>query len=87
VVTLFSPQCRECEHCHSPRTNLCLAIREQQGLGFLPDGTAEVTSAASDMGPGTWTSMTQVAAETLGMRGITGRVSEHRRQFYPKGAR
>jgi xanthine dehydrogenase YagR molybdenum-binding subunit len=34
---------------------------------LLPDGTAEVTSAASDMGPGTWTSMTQVAAETLGM--------------------
>ena len=33
----------------------------------LPDGTAEVTSAASDMGPGTWTSMTQVAAETLGL--------------------
>src|SRR5213082_1815853 len=21
VVTLFSPQCRECEHCRSPRTN------------------------------------------------------------------
>jgi xanthine dehydrogenase YagR molybdenum-binding subunit len=33
----------------------------------LPDGTAEVMSAASDMGPGTWTSMTQVAAETLGL--------------------
>jgi xanthine dehydrogenase YagR molybdenum-binding subunit len=33
----------------------------------LPDGTAEVTSAASDMGPGTWTSMTQVAAEALGL--------------------
>lgn len=32
-----------------------------------PDGTAVVTSAASDMGPGTWTSMTQVAAETLGL--------------------
>jgi xanthine dehydrogenase YagR molybdenum-binding subunit len=32
---------------------------------LLPDGTAEVMSAASDMGPGTWTSMTQVAAETL----------------------
>jgi xanthine dehydrogenase YagR molybdenum-binding subunit len=31
----------------------------------LPDGTVEVTSAASDMGPGTWTSMTQVAAEAL----------------------
>src|SRR3954464_3494256 len=30
VVTLFSPQCRECIHCRSPDTNLCLAIREQQ---------------------------------------------------------
>jgi xanthine dehydrogenase YagR molybdenum-binding subunit len=34
---------------------------------LLPDGTAEVMSAASDMGPGTWTSMTQVAADTLGL--------------------
>jgi xanthine dehydrogenase YagR molybdenum-binding subunit len=34
---------------------------------LFPDGTAEVTSAASDMGPGTWTSMTQVAADTLGL--------------------
>jgi S-(hydroxymethyl)glutathione dehydrogenase/alcohol dehydrogenase len=39
VVTLFSPQCRECIHCRDPRTNLCLAIREQQGRGYLPDGT------------------------------------------------
>ena len=39
VVTLFSPQCRECVHCESTRTNLCLAIREQQGQGHLPDGT------------------------------------------------
>src|SRR5215218_37184 len=30
VVTLFSPQCRECVHCLDPRTNLCVAIREQQ---------------------------------------------------------
>jgi xanthine dehydrogenase YagR molybdenum-binding subunit len=34
---------------------------------LLPDGSAEVTSASSDMGPGTWTSMTQVAAESLGL--------------------
>jgi S-(hydroxymethyl)glutathione dehydrogenase / alcohol dehydrogenase len=40
VVTLFSPQCRECTHCLDPRTNLCLAIREQQNQGYLPDGTA-----------------------------------------------
>ncbi len=32
-----------------------------------PDGSAVVSSAASDMGPGTYTSMTQVAAETLGL--------------------
>jgi S-(hydroxymethyl)glutathione dehydrogenase / alcohol dehydrogenase len=43
VVTLFSPQCRECIHCLSPRTNLCLAIREQQNLGFLPDGTTRLS--------------------------------------------
>ena len=42
VVTLFSPQCRECIHCRSPLTNLCLAIREQQNLGYLPDGTTRL---------------------------------------------
>jgi S-(hydroxymethyl)glutathione dehydrogenase/alcohol dehydrogenase len=42
VVTLFSPQCRECVHCLSDRTNLCLAIREQQNMGFLPDGTTRL---------------------------------------------
>jgi S-(hydroxymethyl)glutathione dehydrogenase/alcohol dehydrogenase len=43
VVTLFSPQCRECVHCVDPRTNLCLAIREQQNLGYLPDGTTRLS--------------------------------------------
>jgi S-(hydroxymethyl)glutathione dehydrogenase/alcohol dehydrogenase len=43
VVTLFSPQCRECEHCLSPKTNICLAIREQQGKGYLPDSTARLS--------------------------------------------
>jgi len=43
VVTLFSPQCGECIHCRSPLTNLCLAIREQQGLGYLPDGTTRLS--------------------------------------------
>src|SRR5688500_13772938 len=42
VVTLFSPQCRECVHCRSPKTNICLAIREQQNLGFLPDGSTRL---------------------------------------------
>ncbi|HEX6787614.1 MAG TPA: alcohol dehydrogenase catalytic domain-containing protein [Gaiellaceae bacterium] len=43
VVTLFSPQCRECVHCLDTRTNLCLAIREQQNLGYLPDGTTRLS--------------------------------------------
>jgi S-(hydroxymethyl)glutathione dehydrogenase / alcohol dehydrogenase len=43
VVTLFSPQCGECIHCQSPLTNLCLAIREQQNLGYLPDGTTRLS--------------------------------------------
>jgi S-(hydroxymethyl)glutathione dehydrogenase/alcohol dehydrogenase len=43
VVTLFSPQCRKCVHCRSDRTNLCLAIREQQNKGYLPDGTTRLS--------------------------------------------
>jgi S-(hydroxymethyl)glutathione dehydrogenase/alcohol dehydrogenase len=43
VLTLFSPQCRECLHCLSEKTNICLAIREQQGQGHLPDGTTRLS--------------------------------------------
>ena len=43
VVTLFSPQCRECIHCRDERTNLCLAIREEQNKGHLPDGTTRIS--------------------------------------------
>jgi xanthine dehydrogenase YagR molybdenum-binding subunit len=32
-----------------------------------PDGTADVQTATGDMGPGTYTSMTQVAADALGL--------------------
>jgi len=39
VITLFSPQCGTCAHCKSGKTNICTAIREQQGQGQLPDGT------------------------------------------------
>src|ERR1700754_2756236 len=42
VVSLFSPQCRECLHCRSDKTTLCLAIREQQNLGYLPDATTRL---------------------------------------------
>jgi S-(hydroxymethyl)glutathione dehydrogenase / alcohol dehydrogenase len=49
VVTLFSPQCRECIHCRSPKTNLCLAIREQQNRGYLPDGTTRLSRGAEPL--------------------------------------
>ena len=43
VVTLFSPQCGECVHCVDPRTNLCMAIREEQNKGHLPDGSTRLS--------------------------------------------
>jgi S-(hydroxymethyl)glutathione dehydrogenase/alcohol dehydrogenase len=49
VITLFSPQCGECVHCVSPLTNLCLAIREQQNLGYLPDGTTRLSRAGEPL--------------------------------------
>ncbi len=43
VVTLFAPECGTCLHCLSPRTNRCLAIRDEQGQGHLPDGTVRLS--------------------------------------------
>lgn len=43
VVTLFSPQCGQCVNCRSGKTNICIAIREQQNAGYLPDGTARLS--------------------------------------------
>src|SRR5436853_5443941 len=47
VVTLFSPQCRECVNCVSGKTNICVAIREQQNQGYLPDGTTRLSRGGS----------------------------------------
>ncbi len=49
VVTLFSPQCGECVHCLSPKTNLCLAIRDEQNKGHLPDGTTRLSRNGEQM--------------------------------------
>ncbi len=40
VIPLYTPECRECEYCLSPKTNLCQAIRTTQGQGLMPDGTS-----------------------------------------------
>src|SRR5688500_12442529 len=49
VVTLFAPECGECVHCRSGRTNRCVAIRDQQGLGYLPDGTTRLFRGGEPM--------------------------------------
>ena len=40
VIPLYTPECRECEYCLNPKTNLCQAIRSTQGAGVMPDGTS-----------------------------------------------
>ena len=40
VIPLYTPECRECEYCLNPKTNLCQAIRGTQGQGLMPDGTS-----------------------------------------------
>jgi S-(hydroxymethyl)glutathione dehydrogenase / alcohol dehydrogenase len=40
VIPLYTPECRECEYCLNPKTNLCQKIRITQGKGVMPDGTS-----------------------------------------------
>ncbi len=40
VIPLYTPECRECDYCLHPRTNLCQSIRATQGKGVMPDGTS-----------------------------------------------
>ena len=39
VIPLYTPECRECDYCLNPKTNLCQKIRTTQGAGLLPDGS------------------------------------------------
>ena len=43
VIPLYTPECRECDYCLHPKTNLCQAIRTTQGQGLMPDGTSRFT--------------------------------------------
>ena len=40
VIPLYTPECRECNFCLHPKTNLCQSIRATQGKGLMPDGTS-----------------------------------------------
>jgi S-(hydroxymethyl)glutathione dehydrogenase / alcohol dehydrogenase len=44
VIPLYTPECRVCEYCLNPKTNLCQAIRTTQGQGVMPDGTSRFSS-------------------------------------------
>jgi S-(hydroxymethyl)glutathione dehydrogenase/alcohol dehydrogenase len=43
VIPLYTPECRECEYCLNPKTNLCVKIRATQGKGVMPDGSSRFT--------------------------------------------
>lgn len=40
VIPLYTAECRECEYCLNPKTNLCQKVRATQGQGVMPDGTS-----------------------------------------------
>lgn len=40
VIPLYTPECRQCDFCLHPKTNLCQAIRTTQGQGLMPDGSS-----------------------------------------------
>lgn len=48
VIPLYTPECRECEYCLNPKTNLCQSIRSTQGQGLMPDGTSRFSTLDGD---------------------------------------
>ena len=48
VIPLYTPECRECDYCLHPKTNLCQSIRETQGKGVMPDGTSRFSTLDGD---------------------------------------
>ncbi len=40
VIPLYTPECRQCNFCLHPKTNLGQSIRNTQGQGMMPDGTS-----------------------------------------------
>ncbi len=66
VIPLYTAECRDCKFCKSGKTNLCSSVRETQGRGLMPDGTARFSRNGSSiyhyMGTSTFSEYT-VAAE------------------------
>jgi len=40
VIPLYTAECRECDFCLHPKTNLCQSVRSTQGQGLMPDGSS-----------------------------------------------
>ena len=40
VIPLYTAECRTCEYCLNPKTNLCQRVRTTQGRGVMPNGTS-----------------------------------------------
>ncbi|MAU40026.1 MAG: S-(hydroxymethyl)glutathione dehydrogenase/class III alcohol dehydrogenase [Kordiimonas sp.] len=49
VIPLYTPECRECDYCLHPKTNLCQSIRSTQGQGLMPDGTSRFSIGGKQM--------------------------------------
>jgi S-(hydroxymethyl)glutathione dehydrogenase/alcohol dehydrogenase len=64
VIPLYTPECRECDYCLHPKTNLCQKIRSTQGQGLMPDGTSRFSINGKDilhyMGTSTFSNFTVV---------------------------
>lgn len=64
VIPLYVPECRQCEYCLNPKTNLCQAIRTTQGSGVMPNGSSRFSLAGESllhyMGTSTFSNYTVV---------------------------
>ena len=64
VIPLYIPECRQCPACLSGKTNLCVAIRETQGRGVMPDGSSRFSMGGKPvhhyMGTSTFANFTVV---------------------------
>jgi S-(hydroxymethyl)glutathione dehydrogenase/alcohol dehydrogenase len=69
VIPLYVPECRQCEYCLNPKTNLCQSIRVTQGKGLMPDGTSRFSLRSKQilhyMGTSTFSNFTVVPEVAL----------------------
>lgn len=69
VIPLYTAECQQCDFCLSGKTNLCIAVRETQGKGVMPDGTSRFSYQGQPlhhyMGCSTFSEYTVIAEVSL----------------------